>query len=335
LLVFLPSAATTAVAVQRDVMIFKTGDASALAAEVRRLGGRVEARRGNLVQVRAPATVLGRLSSSPGVVSAEPPLLHVAADLGGQELLASGVEGLHASGVTGKGVKIAVIDIGFVGAQAAMNSGDLPSGTQVISRCGPGDTTSHGTAVAELVHDMAPDAQLYLLCVDSELTLQIALDYVINQHIPIINHSITWLGGGRGDGIHNRTDKVTADSIAKEAYDHGILWVNAAGNYAQSHWSGPYSHRPGSVFQDFGGGDTGNTFSIPGKTSGCASLVWDDWPQTDQDFNLNIQQTGTGNLLAWSATVQREGQTRARVRCRCTQPSRRSCPRARAGSISS
>ena len=310
LLVCLPSAATTAVSLKREVVILevKPGRAGAVAAEAKGLGGRVEGKRGDLVQVWASDPVIGRLSASADVVSADRPLLHVAADLGGQELLASGVEGLHAAGVTGKNVKIAVIDIGFVGAQAAMNSGDLPANTQIIPRCGRGDTTSHGTAVAELVHDMAPDAQLYLYCVDSELTLQKALDYVINQHIPIINHSITWLAGGRGDGVHNRTDKVSADSIAKEAYDHGILWVNAAGNYAQSHWSGPYSHKAGSVFQNFGGGDEGNAFSIPGKSTGCASLVWDDWPQTDQDFNLDVLQVGTRTLLASSRRVQRDGQ---------------------------
>ena len=200
LLVFLPSAGTSAVAVQRQVMIVraKAGHASAVAAEARRLGGRVEARLGNLVQVRAPAGVIEKLSSSGGVVSVDTPLLHVPAAVTGQEISASGVEGLHASGVTGKGVKIAVIDIGFAGAKAAIDSGDLPATLVTPGFCGVSGATAHGTAVAELVHDMAPDAQLYLICVDSELTLQIALDYVINQHIPIISHSITWLAGGRG-----------------------------------------------------------------------------------------------------------------------------------------
>ena len=306
LLVCLPSAGTTAVAVERQVVILKTkaGHAPAVATDAKRLGAHVEARLGNLVQVRAPAAVLHELTSSAGVVSARPPLLHVPAEVSGQEISASGVERLHGSGVTGVGIKIAVIDIGFVGAQAAMDSGDLPAGTQIINRCGE-SKSSHGTAVAEVVHDMAPSAQLVLYCIDSELTLQIAVDYVINQHIPIISHSITWLAGGRGDGVHNRPDAVNPDDIAKSAYDHGILWVNAAGNYAQSHWSGPYSHRPGSVFQDFGGGDEGNTFTIPGSTTGCAALTWDAWPETEQDFNLYIQQTGTGTLLASSENLQR------------------------------
>ena len=300
----------------------KDGRAPAVASEAQRLGGRVEVRYGNLVQVRAPESALAELAGGPAVVSARPPLLHVPAEVGGQEISASGLVGLQASGLTGQGVKIAVIDIGFVGLDAAIKSGDLPGDTYSHSYSGPCDGTSHGTAVAELVHDMAPAAQLYLLCVDSELSLQLAVDFVINQHIPIISHSITWLAGGRGDGVHNRTDAVNPDGIAQNAYDHGILWVNAVGNYAQSHWAGPYSHRPGSAFQDFGGGDDGNNFTIPGKTTGCAALTWDAWPQTDQDFNLYISQTGSGTELASSLTVQRQGQLAPPVEQACyTNPS--------------
>ena len=246
----------------------------------------------------------------------------------------------------GAGIKVAVIDIGFVGAKAAMDSGDLPAGTQIINRCGE-SKSSHGTAVAELVHDMAPSAQLVLYCIDSELTLQIALDYVINQHIPIISHSITWLAGGRGDGVHNRPDAVNPDDIAKNAYDHGILWINAAGNYAQSHWSGPYSHRPGSVFEDFGGGDQGNTFTIPGSTTGCAALTWDAWPETDQNFNLYVSADGD-RKRSWPGRRRSSGpsiwrrrssrpvtRTRARRRYPSTPRSRRSRPRSRAVSTSS
>ena len=69
-----------------------------------------------------------------------------------------------------------------------MQSGDLPAGVQIKSYCGDASRFTHGTAVAELVHDMAPAAKLHLYCIDSELTLQRAVTDVINQHIPIISH---------------------------------------------------------------------------------------------------------------------------------------------------
>ncbi len=310
LLAFLPSAGSTVVAEKATTAVVeaKPGESSAAVAAAKELGAKVEARYGNLVEVSAPASALRALASSPAVSSVRPPLLHVAAEVNGQEVGASGVEGLHAAGTNGSGVSIAVIDIGFAGAAAAMASGDLPPSTDIQSYCGQADGTAHGTAVAEIVHDMAPGARLYLICINSEVTLSRAVDWVINQHIPVISHSITWLSGGRGDGVNNRLDRISPDTIARKAYDHGILWVGAAGNFAQSHWSGPFSHRAGSVWQDFGGGDEGNQFSIPAKSTGCASLTWDNWPQSDQDFDLFIFQFGNDRQLASSENVQRPGQ---------------------------
>ena len=220
--------------------------------------------------------------------------------------------------MNGQGVKIAVIDIGFVGAQAAMDSGDLPPNTLAKSFSGQSDGSSHGTAVAELVHDMAPAAQLYLLCIDSELSLQVALDYVINQGIPIISHSITWLAGRtrrrrpqphrRRQSRHHRQERLRPwDFVGQRCRELRLEPLDAV----------PTAYRPGSVFQDFGGGDEGNTFAIPGKTTGCAALTWDAWPQTDQDFNLYLQQTGTGKMLAFSKNIQRPGQLAPPVKQAC------------------
>ena len=209
------------------------------------------------------------LSSSEAVSSARAPLLHVPAEVTGQEISSSGVERLHASDVDGSGVSIAVIDIGFRDAPEAMQSGRSPGRCpdQVVLRGREPVYARNGRCRARPRHGAG--GELHLYCIDSELTLQRAVTDVINQRIPIISHSITWLNGGRGDGVNNRDDRVAPDNIAKNAYDHGVLWVNAAGNYAQSHWSGPYTHRPRRVFQDFGGGDETNRFTIPGNDRLC------------------------------------------------------------------
>ena len=81
----------------------RPGQAAAVAGEAKRLGGRVEARVGNLVQVRAPESIVRDLSSSESVSSARAPLLHVPAEVTGQEISSSGVERLHASDVDGSG----------------------------------------------------------------------------------------------------------------------------------------------------------------------------------------------------------------------------------------
>jgi len=297
----------------RVVIEAKPGHVQAAAAAARRAGAKPEVVYRNLVQVLAPASSLERLAASPSVSSVRPPLLHVAEAIPGQEVAASKASSLQAGGLTGLGVKIAVIDVGFRGVQEAEQSGDLPGDTVVRSFCGDASTTKHGTAVAEIVHEMAPGATLYLICIDSEATLGRAVDWVLNQRIPLINHSVGWLSGGRGDGVQNRIDRASPDDIAHKAFDNGVLWVGAAGNFGQSHWSGTFSDPDGNTWENFAPGDEGNGFTIPAGARACASLVWDDWPVSDQDFNLYVyKKKGPANpegqtALAYGENWQRSG----------------------------
>jgi uncharacterized repeat protein (TIGR01451 family) len=60
--------------------------------------------------------------------------------------------------VTGTGVKVGVLSDGVDSLSASIASGDLPADTQVLpGQAGSGD---EGTAMLEIVHDLAPNAQL-------------------------------------------------------------------------------------------------------------------------------------------------------------------------------
>lgn len=273
----------------RVIVEARPGHAKDAQAATTRVGGRLEARYHDLVQALVPASSLERLAASSDVSLVRPPLLHVPAAATGQEIAASGADIYQAAGVTGRGVKIAVLDVGFAGERAAVASGDLPQTTSLNANgCKDSTASSHGTAVAEIVHEMAPDAELFLVCVDSEVTLGKAVDWVINQGIPVINHSVTWLSGGRGDGVHNRLDRISPDDLAKKAFDNGVLWVGAAGNFGQSHWSGTFADLNGDGWENFSGSDEGNDLTIRRGERVCASLVWDDWPTSTQDYDLYL-----------------------------------------------
>src|SRR3972149_6132819 len=84
----------------------------------------------------------------------------------------------------------------------------------------------HGTAVAEIVHEMAPDAQIYLATVGSPGDQMSAIDYFASQGVQVINQSLAWWYDGAGDG--------TGLSAGGGAYagSQGIVWVKAAGNFA-------------------------------------------------------------------------------------------------------
>ena len=52
-----------------------------------------------------------------------------------------------------------------------------------------------------------------------------------------MNHSVGWFGPSRGDGTR------LIGSLVADARANGILWVNAAGNEGETHWSGTLLRR--------------------------------------------------------------------------------------------
>jgi Subtilase family/IPT/TIG domain len=272
-------------------VIVEAGDVVAARAAVVASGGRVDASAGQLVSADVSPGELRSLAASGGVSYVRPPYMHAAdsvTDEGVADSQASVWQGL---GHSGAGVKVAIVDLGFNGYADAQAAGDLPGSLTTVDDC-EGDintATEHGTAVAEIVHAMAPDAQLYLICVGDEVDLANAEQYAISQGVTIVNHSVAWFDTSRGDG---NGGPGTPDAIVKDARAHGILWVNAAGNYAESHWGGTLTARynSGDPFQVFGklSGQTADVEPvwIPYGESACFAFKWDDWPTTTQDFDL-------------------------------------------------
>jgi hypothetical protein len=82
--------------------------------------------------------------------------------------------GFQAGNLTGAGVRVAVVDLGFTGLSARISSGELPSNTVSVDYSGTGieTTTKHGTGVAEHILDMAPGVQLFCLKVSDNVDLQ-------------------------------------------------------------------------------------------------------------------------------------------------------------------
>src|SRR5262249_60532727 len=104
------------------------------------------------------------LASSPAVAFLRAPLRDYPDAVQGEGVAASGALSLHTQGITGAGVKIAVIDGGFRGWKDSQARGDLPA-SLTTQNYSPGtdldgpDASDHGTAVPGLVPEVAPDAQ--------------------------------------------------------------------------------------------------------------------------------------------------------------------------------
>jgi len=150
---------------------------AAVEALVARFGGRVERTAGTLVQAAVPPSALRALSQKSAVDFIRAPFLRVEQAVSGEEVAATVASAWHDEGFTGKGVKVAVIDGGFQGLPERQATGELPANVVAMDFCGSrfGSATDHGTAVAEIVHEMAPDAQLYLLCTRDRADLRAVL----------------------------------------------------------------------------------------------------------------------------------------------------------------
>ena len=86
----------------------------------------------------------------------------------------------------------------------------------------------HGSACAEIVHDIAPNAEIYLYKVRDILSWEKAKNAAIQESLDIVTVSLSFPAyGSFGDGTGLACD------IVNDAFQNNVLWVNSAGNYAQ------------------------------------------------------------------------------------------------------
>jgi subtilisin family serine protease len=220
----------------------------------------------------------------------------------------------HSSGYDGSGVIIAVIDVGFALLNDAIYNHEIPSNVAKIdctgAICVPDDfaseTEGHGTAVAEIVYDMAPGATLYLIKVSDTLDLWDAEQYAVAHGTKIINHSLVAFNTNFYKGECYNNYPVCA---ANDAYDRGVLWVSAAGNQAEQHYEATFTdsdsdgwHNVSDISETIKLIDGANQTISAGQTIEVY-LTWNDWESRDQDYDLYLLNDSL-NQVAVSNTLQ-------------------------------
>lgn len=268
--------------------------------------GEARYQRGRSTEIRIAARQLAQLLRRlPDNVTMRLPYPHQAVALSqGVEL--TGAADMHALQQGGAGVKIGVIDLGFTNYQSAQASGDLPASLTIVDYSGNGiGGTNHGTSVAEIVHDMAPEAELYLAKVSTSVQLEVAMNDMLAAGVDIINHSVAWFGAAFYDG----TGEICATT--DNAYSSGMLWVNAMGNSRTAHYLQAFSDSDGDLRHDFSSNTVQNynTIALTANKSVSLILNWDAYPTTrDVDYNLYLYDhiPGTNSVpVARSENPQR------------------------------
>ncbi|MGO1056940.1 ricin-type beta-trefoil lectin domain protein [Crossiella sp. CA198] len=286
----------------------------ALRDAVAKVGGTVTGGVAGRVRAAVTEEKLPALAASTGVRQVRRPDRAVPMATISEGVAAAQANEWAAAGKKGAGVRIGVIDVGFGGLPEAQEAGELPTSPKlVVNNSNCIDSTrsdEHGTKVAEVVHDMAPEASLVLACVDDTVGFAAAADWLKQQGVTVIAAAIGFGMGGRGDGTDTRPDSPAA--VVKRLREAGILWAVAAGNQAQLHYGGQAVDRNNNGWVEFGGGPAqGNSVSLKPGEEATISLRWDAWPTTTKDLDLYVttsdQPPGENDPVAGaSLTRQRD-----------------------------
>ncbi len=205
---------------------------------------------------------------------------------------------LRAQGLTGNGVRIGVISDGVDGAATAQASGDLGP-VKVLADDQGGN---EGTAMLEIVHDVAPGADLYFHDHgDSVLAFNRAVDDLVAAGCTVIVDDVAW---PREPFFE---DGVIATHLEGLLATQRLVYVTATGNYARQHYQGPFvSDSEG--FQDFSGTGSDRPFlyaDVPSGEDLKVVMEWDErFGSAGDDFDLYLCDARQGDVLRASTSRQ-------------------------------
>ena len=220
----------------------------------------------------------------------------------GEGVAIVGADDWHAAGFEGQSIRVGVLDLGFRGYRELLGS-ELPA--DVVAKSfvygeEPEDSDLvHGTACAEIVHETAPQAELFLAYYDGTMVAQgQAVEWLLGQGVHIISHSAGAIVGPM-DGTGE--DAQFVDDVAAKS----VLWVNSAGNEAESHYRGQFTDADGDGVHEFPDGD--EKIGIwPYSDEMTVILNWDDWERVTEDYDLYLYDS-QGELIASSRDTQDGG----------------------------
>jgi len=201
--------------------------------------------------------------------------------------------------VNGSGVKVGVLSDSVDHLASVQATGDLP-GVTVLQNA-PGNT-GEGTAMLEIVHDLAPGAQLYFA------TAWLGPASFANNIIALANAGCKVIV----DDVGYFAESPFQDDVISQAVNtvtsNGVLYFSSAGNSGNKNdgqsgvWEGDYNSTASiitgySSVHDFGGGDRLNRITM---RSSAFTLFWSDplgGSSNDYDFFI-IDPAGTSIVLS-------------------------------------
>ena len=196
----------------------------------------------------------------------------------------------------GTGVRIGIIDGGFTNLAALIQKGVLNADRlrvrtvlpEEMSRRYPLGKGIHGSAVTEVIHEIAPGAELYLYPTAlMPSAWENAVRQAVDDRVHIINSSLNTTYGAL-NGIGN------PNAYLDPAIDAGILYINSAGNNGNSCYVSQFIDTDQDGWHDFTHQQESNLIFLKQGETINASLTWDDYgsdpmhPTATQDLDLYL-----------------------------------------------
>jgi len=200
---------------------------------------------------------------------------------------------VHSSGFKGKDVKIAIIDTGFNSnnPEISQNVKMTRSFCNNTKYCPKTPSPKHGTAVAEVIVDIAPEADLYLFDVNDLVDGVDAMKYASEViGVDIVSMSLGWPS--------ERTDGSGAlDKAIEDARSLGTLVVVSAGNDGKSHWSQKFTNSVNN-WHNFGNDAQIFEFELTRGRLFTIDLTWYHGSgESTQDLDLYLYHINTDDSL--------------------------------------
>ncbi|MHB8811067.1 MAG: S8 family peptidase [Desulfobulbaceae bacterium] len=281
----------------------------ALLAEIEKMGGRIVNSHAEYDAIRAhvPLEFVETLAEEEGVRFIRPadrPFLHKLNTSEG-DLAHAAASSRTKYRLTGRGVKVGVLSDSVDYLAQVQAAGDLP--TVTVLENAPGNT-GEGTAMLEIIHDLAPEAQLYFATAWlGQADFAANINALANAGCKVILDDVGYL-----------TEFPFQDDIISQAVNsvtsRGVLYFSAAGNAGNLNdgtsgaWEGNYSPTASqiegySTMHSFGAGDWANRITYDG--SGCFTLFWSDTlGGSTNDYDLFLLNPAMTAIEGWSDEVQ-------------------------------
>ncbi len=265
---------------------------------------------------------LTRLAALPDVTSLREPSLHHTnvGSVTSQGYVAEGANRVVPAGINGTGVKVGVLSDSASAARVAalIATGDLPANTVVLpGQDGGTSGEDEGTAMMEIIHDMAPGAQLFFATADnSEASFAANIETLrFTYGCDIIVDDVSYFDEPVfQDGIVSQAvNAVTADGALyfSSAANSGNLDSGTSGT-----WEGDFTPS-GYALTTVKGVVSLNNFGTVASplfydqlTSAASSGVWLHWADANaassNDYDLFIFNS-TGSVLKCASTDVQNG----------------------------